>query len=153
MRLKIFFAMVFVALLALSCEDKEKENTVDCSKAVAGLYEGSISLSVMDQEQGSFDAKVRIDARNDNTVKVTLVGGVGEGAMRLGEISVENVKVTTNDQVTYNLVETAVNTTVEQVAYTGTLKGFVKNNKAEVTFTVKPGAMPMDVCAKFTGEK
>ena len=55
----------------------------------------------------------------------------------------------TSDNVTYILPESAVDVTVGSVKYTGSLQGTIKDEKADLIFTLKPGAMPRMAKASF----
>lgn len=155
MKLKIFFAMMAIALCAVSCsdDDDKKEDIVIPAQEIAGTYNGTLSLSVSGTDQGSSDSQVKITAEDGGTVQVLLVGGAGEGAMSLPDITLPGVEVQTSDNVTYTLPESAIDVTVGSVKYTGSLQGTVKDEKANLVFTLKPGAMPMAITATFIGTK
>ena len=96
---------------------------------------------------------MKITAEEGGTVQVLLVGGAGEGMMPLPDIAIPGIKVHTSDNVTYILPESAVDVTVGSVKYTGSLQGTIKDEKAHLIFTLKPGAMPMAITATFVGTK
>ena len=109
--------------------------------------------SVSGNDQGTSDSQVKITAEEGGTVQVLLVGGAGEGMMSLPDIAIPGIKVHTSDNVTYILPESAVDVTVGSVKYTGSLQGTIKDEKADLIFTLKPGAMPMAITATFVGTK
>lgn len=155
MKLKNFLAMMAIALCAVACSDNDdkKEDTVIPAQEVAGIYNGTLSLSVSGNDQGTSDSQVKITAEEGGTVQVLLVGGAGEGMMSLPDIAIPGIKVHTSDNVTYILPESAVDVTVGSVKYTGSLQGTIKDEKADLIFTLKLGAMPMAITATFVGTK
>lgn len=155
MKLKNFLAMMAIALCAVACSDNDdkKEDTVIPAQEVAGIYNGTLSLSVSGNDQGTSDSQVKITAEEGGTVQVLLVGGAGEGMMSLPDIAIPGIKVHTSDNVTYILPESAVDVTVGSVKYTGSLQGTIKDEKADLIFTLKPGAMPKAITATFVGTK
>ena len=132
MKLKNFLAMMAIALCAVACSDNDdkKEDTVIPAQEVAGIYNGTLSLSVSGNDQGTSDSQVKITAEEGGTVQVLLVGGAGEGMMSLPDIAIPGIKVHTSDNVTYILPESAVDVTVGSVKYTGSLQGTIKDEKA-----------------------
>ena len=120
MKLKNFLAMMAIALCAVACSDNDdkKEDTVIPAQEVAGIYNGTLSLSVSGNDQGTSDSQVKITAEEGGTVQVLLVGGAGEGMMSLPDIAIPGIKVHTSDNVTYILPESAVDVTVGSVKYT-----------------------------------
>ena len=87
------------------------EDTVIPAQEVAGIYNGTLSLSVSGNDQGTSDSQVKITAEEGGTVQVLLVGGAGEGMMSLPDIAIPGIKVHTSDNVTYILPESAVDVT------------------------------------------
>ena len=70
-----------------SDNDDKKEDTVIPAQEVAGIYNGTLSLSVSGNDQGTSDSQVKITAEEGGTVQVLLVGGAGEGMMSLPDIA------------------------------------------------------------------
>ena len=91
MKLKNFLAMMAIALCAVACSDNDdkKEDTVIPAQEVAGIYNGTLSLSVSGNDQGTSDSQVKITAEEGGTVQVLLVGGAGEGMMSLPDIAIK----------------------------------------------------------------
>lgn len=61
MKLKNFLAMMAIALCAVACSDNDdkKEDTVIPAQEVAGIYNGTLSLSVSGNDQGTSDSQVK----------------------------------------------------------------------------------------------
>ena len=121
MKLKNYLAMMAIALCAVACsdDDNKKEDTVIPAQEVAGTYNGTLSLSVSGNDQGTSDSQVKITAEEGGTVQVLLVGSAGEGMMSLPDIAIPGIKVQTSDNVTYTFPESAIDVTVGTVKYTG----------------------------------
>ena len=109
MKLKNYLAMMAIALCAVACsdDDNKKEDTVIPAQEVAGIYNGTLSLSVSGNDQGTSDSQVKITAEEGGTVQVLLVGGAGEGMMSLPDIAIPGIKVQTSDNVTYTFPESS----------------------------------------------
>ena len=62
MKLKNYLAMMAIALCAVACsdDDNKKEDTVIPAQEVAGTYNGTLSLSVSGNDQGTSDSQVKI---------------------------------------------------------------------------------------------
>lgn len=152
-KVKFFLAMLAIALFAVACE--KNDETISPAEVISGNYEGTLSLSVMDTEQGSFQTQVIINRINDESVKVTLKGDPNaEGAMAIkGDIAVENVTVSASGDTSYTLAETSIDTMVGTTNYKGSLSGTIMGTEADLTFTLTPGAMPMAITAVFMGKK
>ena len=74
MKLKNYLAMMAIALCAVACsdDDNKKEDTVIPAQEVAGTYNGTLSLSVSGNDQGTSDSQVKITAEEGGTVQVLL---------------------------------------------------------------------------------
>lgn len=118
---------------------------------IANIYTGSLDLSVNGKPADKIeDSKVEIKSVKDGKVSITLAG-FGTGHMKLEDIVIADVPVTDAKDGTYSL-ETKINTTSGNISVTGSLNGTIKNGKANITFVIKPGAMPMPVTAVFTSK-
>lgn len=147
MNIRKCLTMLLIAVLAVACK-KEDEESVNSAKVIEGVYNGSVVMCVNGNEMSTSEAAVELIASSDGSVSVVLPK-VGEGTMSLPELTVNNVSVTSSDNSTYTLNETSIN----QDIYTGTLNGSVKGTKAEIMYSIKPGAMPMSIDFKFTGTR
>ena len=73
--------------------------------------------------------------------------------MNLGDFTVTDVKVTSADNSTFKIEGSISATDTNNTKITGTISGTVTNSEANITFTFKPGAMPIDITAQFKGKK
>lgn len=151
MKLKALLIMLTAVLCMVSCE-KDNEPEINPAQDIAGTYNGKLELSVgtttMDPVENS---KVTIKSQGDGKAEITLAG-FGEGAMSFQDIVIKDVVVTKGSNDTYSLtgdIDAMSGTT----NVTGKVEGTViKGGKANITFGLKPGAMPMTINAVFTGE-
>lgn len=130
-------------------------STVGCTKDVAeniaGTYDGTVTMSVRGETQGDpTEAKVIIASESENTVSITLPQ-MGEGRVSIPSFTVTGVAVAENGKV-YNIEKENISVTVESLQITGSLTGNVKNGKLNMSYSLKPGAMPMNIDFTFAGK-
>lgn len=118
---------------------------------IASVYEGNLALSVAGSGQGTYDSKVTIKSQENEKAEV-LLAGFGEGAMAFQDMTIADVEVAAETDGSYTLTGT-IDTTSGTTKVTGSLEGTIKEGKANITFTMKPGAMPMDITAVFTSKE
>jgi hypothetical protein len=153
-----------VALMALSlsttfvsCSDNDDDTNL--AKEIAGIYNGTLEISVMGTSYGSTnECKAVIKRVSDTTVDITLSGFAnlsgGGGNMSLGNFTITGVNVTTGANGTYslNLGEYESTDSTDKVITGESLSGTIT---ADGTVTIntdfKPGSMPMAITAVFTG--
>lgn len=138
------------------------QGTLPISYHVSGTYnkEANLSVSVGSTTYPDItDCKVSIKRSSDDTVELTLKGlsnlnsSQTGRAMNSGDFTVTDVKVTSTDNSIFK-IEGNINTTdTNNTPITGTLSGTVSNSETNITFTFKPGAMPIDITAMFKGKK
>ena len=130
------------------------EGDAPVAAVLAGTYNGNLELSVAGSSQGDpVESSVKMEAAEDGSLTMTLAGFAAMGGMQLGDIVITGVEATTDDYSSYALSGT-VNADVAMgqasIKVTGEVEGTVKDGKADITFTLTPGAMPMAITAKFT---
>lgn len=118
---------------------------------IAKSYSGSLVMSVQGTDMGTDDdSKVTIKSQEDGKAEVTLAAfGTESGMGFSNDIVVTDVEVTTESDGSYSISGT-IDTTSGTTNVTGSLEGTIKAGKAEITFSLKPGAMPMYITAVFT---
>ena len=117
---------------------------------IADRYQGSLAMSVAGRPMGEpADVTITLEASGKNSVTVKLPA-MGEGSMALPALDIANVAVNTSDYNTFTLAETAFEQTVDSLHCTGTVKGTVVGDKLTLNYSVKPGAMPMNIDFVFT---
>ncbi len=151
MKLRTQLIMLVAILCMASCE-KNDEPEINLAQDIAGVYNGQLTLSVgstaMDPVENS---KVTIKHQENGKAEVTLAG-FGEGAMSFQDIVIKDVVVTKGGNDTYSLVGD-IDAMSGTTNVTGKVEGTViKGGKANITFTLKPGAMPMSINAVFNGQ-
>jgi hypothetical protein len=130
-------------------------STVGCTKDVAeniaGTYDGIVTMSVRGETQGDpTEAKVIIASESENTVSITLPQ-MGEGRVSIPSFTVTGVSVAKNGKV-YNIEKENISATVESMQITGSLVGNVESGKLNMSYSLKPGAMPMNIDFTFAGK-
>lgn len=151
MKLKTLTTLLIAIFCMAACSDDD-EPEINLARDIAGVYQGELTLSVgkttMDPVKNS---KVTINAQTNGNAELTLAG-FGEAPMAFEDIVIKDVPVTKGSNDTYSLAG-KVDATSGTINVTGTVEGtVVKGGKANLTFTLKPGAMPMSVTAVFTGK-
>lgn len=119
--------------------------------ALTGTYKGVLKMEVGGKEVGSVDDSQFTIENADGKTALTLKG-FGFGGMQLGDIKVSDV-ASQKENESYR-ISSAIDTTSGSIKVTGKLEGTIdKEGNASVVFTMKPGAMPMEITASFTGKK
>lgn len=119
--------------------------------ALAGTYNGILKMEVGGKEVGSVDDSQFTIENTDGKIALTLKG-FGFGGMQLEDIKVSDVEAQKENE-SYK-ISSAIDTTSGSIKVTGKIEGTIDNEgNASVVFTMKPGAMPMEITASFTGKK
>ena len=119
--------------------------------ALAGTYNGVLKMEVGGKEVGSVDDSQFTIENTDGKIALTLKG-FGFGGMQLEDIKVSDVEAQKENE-SYK-ISSAIDTTSGSIKVTGKIEGTIDNEgNASVVFTMKPGAMPMEITASFTGKK
>ena len=144
----MMLALVSMCVAFSSCSSDDDDNTAGGAKEIVGTYTSTLNVSVKGQPSTYEDKTVKVEAVDDNTVKITLPS-FGEGMMTLPEFTVPAVKVSSSNggyvlaQTTYT--GTALNAKGEGKQYTVTLEGSFKNNTLSLKFTPVFGGMPATI--------
>lgn len=130
------------------------EGKAPAALMVAGTYKGTLDLSVGGEPSGSVeDETVTITyIEEDSTATLMLKGFPAMGASELGDIEITGVNVTTTDYNTYTVageVKAQTSFGANNITVTGTVSGTIVDGAASITFTLKPGAMPINITAVF----
>lgn len=120
-------------------------------------YDADLSLSVNNNSFGSTqECNAVIKRAAENTVDITLNGfanASGGGAMTLGDFTISGVNVTAGENGSYSLNLGEFESQAGKMAITGTsLQGTVTaDGTASITVIFRPGSMPLNITAAFTG--
>lgn len=119
--------------------------------AVTGTYKGNMELSVAGNVVANVeDAQFSI-VEQEGALLLNLKG-FGMGQMQITDLNSIPVKLE-KDGEGFKITGT-IDANSNGINIKGSLEGTVdKEGNTETTFTLKPGAMPMDVIAKFKGKK
>ena len=149
-------ALTFITTSCKKDDDNNKVESKPVAQAIAKTYDGSVTMSVSGQEQGTYNVSITIAADGENTAKITLPAA-GSGMMALMECEVTGVNVT-KDGDSYTLIKDNYSTTLTKddgttITYTGSINGTVgADKKLAMTYSIKPGAMPMSIDFVFSQE-
>ncbi len=161
MKIKFIPAMLAVAVFCIAACDKDdnKDNNnpdpveVTAASAVAGTYNGNLTLVVMGADQGTEATSVTLVETDDDTVTLTL-GGFPAMGTDLGDIVIEEVAVAkSGDAYSISADEfqsLGVPYGASTVNISGSLEGECDGENLSATFTLNLGAMPFPVTAYFT---
>lgn len=120
-------------------------------------YDTNLALNVGEMVIGSTqDCNAVIKRGAENTVNITLNGFAnlsGESSMTLGNFTISGVNVTAGENGSYSLNLGEFESEAGEIAITGTdLIGTISaDGTASITVNFKPGSMPMNITAVFTG--
>lgn len=120
---------------------------------IAGTYKGELTLSVGEMSLDPVkDSQVKINSQANGKAELTLAGFSGMGTMKMEDITITDVEVKSSENNSYTL-SGAINAKSGTINVIGKLEGSIIKDEANITFTMKPGAMPMDITAVFKGKK
>ena len=127
-------------------------------KAIAGEYEGTNTLVVGDSNMPSEGNIAKIIAQDNNKITVILPQDPksdGQGmAMPKIELKDLDITVAADGTITFGMDKFDVVDPDKQMHVTGSdVKGEVKGNVLKLSFSFKPGKMPMTINGSFEGTK
>ena len=128
-------------------------NTPAPAFVVSGTYTGTLVYSVGTNEYDPVnDVVVKLVKADDAKVNVVLPE-MGSGMMAIPSVELNDIDVTTSDNVTYTLAETEFSVTANSITYEGTISGTYTSDVLTLDYSMKPGAMPMNINFRFEGNK
>lgn len=130
-----------------------KEGDAPANMVVAASYSGTMDMSVNNASLGVIaDSKVTIKTQDDGKVQVTLSKFSLESGMGFKEdVVIDGVDVTLTDGV-YTISQKEISTTSGATAVTGDMSGTIQDEKADIKFNLKPGAMPFFIVCTFASK-
>lgn len=167
---KIWTVLAAVALVAFgattmtSCDkdNDDDDNFIDGGASkIAGTYNGDLSATVMGipcEFDGKYDFKIEKQKGSDDEVIVTLpectyaYPGAAQGhtipSVTIRDVDVEKSKTDAN---VYLFEEDDYSVNINGTPYVGKIAGKVAGSNVQVNYTMRPGAMQMDINFTFTG--
>lgn len=119
--------------------------------AVTGTYNGNMELSVAGNVVANVEEAQFSIVDKDGSLLLNLKG-FGMGQMQIADLNSIPVKLEKEEE-SFKITGT-IDTESNGIKISGNLAGTIaKDGNTETTFTLRPGAMPMDVVAKFKGKK
>ena len=154
--LAMMLALVSMCVAFTSCSsDDDDPVQTPAAKEIAGTYTSDLKMTVMGETSTTEDAVLKIEAVDDNTVKITLPAS-GSGMMSLPALEVPAVKVSGSDG-SYTFAKDSYTGTITvndvEKNYTVTLEGTYKNNTLTVNYSLQYGKMPAAMVGKFVAAK
>lgn len=166
-RLIWILALAFIGSASLvSCGDDDDDDDLDGGASkIAGTYSGALTatVNVMGQAvecnfDGTYDMSILREKNTDDDVTVVLPAcsfatpGM-QTAQTIPAIHVEDVDVerSLTDVNTYLIDEDNFSVMIDNVVYSGSIKGKVIGSSINVNYALKPGAMPMYINFTYTG--
>lgn len=138
-----------------SCGDDDDEIQTPAAKEIAATYTSNLEMTVMGETSTTEGAVLKIEAVDDNTVKVTLPAS-GSGMMSLPALEVPSVTVSGSNGSYAFAKENYTGTVTVNGAeknYTVTLQGTFKDNTLTVNYSLQYGKMPAAMVGKFIATK
>lgn len=158
--LSMFLAAFMLMPAFASCDKDDDNDDPAVVDAITGSYTGSLAYSVMGYDpgdiEGSYELKIIKDAHVADEVTVifpqcSFTPPIPQAsAFTIPSLTVSEVDVNEKGNV-YTINEDDFSIDVNGTTYTGKLSGTIKDKKANVEYTVRPGRMPMDINFTFTG--
>ncbi|MCD8164874.1 MAG: calycin-like domain-containing protein [Bacteroides sp.] len=116
---------------------------------IAASYKGTLEYGAGSNDPSQEENfTVTIKAQEDGKVEISL-DDFGSGAMGFTGVVIPNIEVSEKSGE-YVLAGEIDATSGGTTKITGSLEGTVKDGKANIVFTMKPGAMPVNIIATFT---
>lgn len=151
----MMLALVSMCVAFSSCSSDDDDNTAGGAKEIVGTYTSTLNLTVMGQSSSYEDKTVKVEAVDDNTVKITLPA-CDEAMMPLPALEVPAVKVSgSNGAYAFTQKNYAGTITVngEEKKYTVTLNGTLKDKTLTVDYSLQYGKMPAAMIGEFVCKK
>ncbi|NPD90954.1 calycin-like domain-containing protein [Xylanibacter muris] len=156
--IKVIFATMFVVVSAVafaSCSGDDDDSgavVTPVAGAVAGVYYGNMTCSVMGGESVFEGVTFTVEDTGDATVDIK-VSSFGTPPMQVPGITIPGVMVSGADG-TYILAPTEFSGTTDTgKAYSGIVQGNYADNVITVRFNLNYGTMPMPMICTFTASR
>lgn len=154
--LAMMLALVGMCVAFTSCGgDDDDDVQIPAAKEIEATYTSNLEMTAMGETSTTEGAVLKIEAENDNTVKVTLPSS-GSGMMALPALEVPAVAVSgSNGSYTFEKKDYKGTVTVNgtEKKYTVTLQGTFKNNTLTVNYSLQYGKMPAAMVGKYVANK
>lgn len=157
-------ALIVAGASAMSSCDKDDDDDIFTNggaSKITGTYMGDLSATVMGipcEFEGKYDLIIERQKGSDDEVIVTLpectyaYPGAAQGhtipSVTIKDVDVERSRTDAN---VYLFEEDDYSVIVDGKPYVGKIDGKVAGSNVQVNYTMRPGAMQMDINFTFTG--
>lgn len=141
-----------------SCDKDNDKDEVVAPGDVTGTWVGTLAAKVMNidcEMPGMYEVSILKEPTEDDEVQVVIpeTSFKYPGSDRVSTIpsfTIPEVDVKKSGKA-YIISEDKYSVKLNGVEYTGSIQGKITGADAEISYTVKPGVMPMDISYTFKG--
>lgn len=151
-------AALFMLLPAFVSCDKDDDDEKLSVANIIGTYSGTLDAKVMNIDcdmPGQYNVTIQKEPKEKDEVQVVISETSfkypgSEKVSTIPSITIPEVDVKSSGNG-YVISEDDYSVILNNVTYTGSIEGKISGRTAEIAYTVKPGAMPMDISYTFKG--
>lgn len=146
----------------VSCDDDDDDRDLDGGASkIAGTYNGTLTAKVMTIDcnfEGTYDLQILRERGTDDDVTVVLPAcsfstpGM-QTAQSIPTLTVTDVDVerSLTDVNIFTIEDDDFTVVMDNVIYSGKIRGKVEGSNISVNYTLTPGSMPMPINFTFAG--
>lgn len=142
----------------VSCDKDDDEEITAIPSEVMGTWVGTLAAKVMNidcEMPGIYEVTIQKESEDKDEVQVVIPETSfkypgSDRASTIPSFTIKGVDVKETADG-YVISKDKYSETVNGVEYSGSLEGTITGVGADISFTVKPGAMPMDISYTFKG--
>lgn len=158
----MMMAAVAIVLGVSSCSSDDDEPEVPAAAQVVGNYTGPEVIMVMNEESSNETKTYAFAKVSDSSIDMTIPASGESGMMMIPALTVKNIPLVKSGKSIIGSISkydgTVINAAGAEKNFTITnllvsFEDVPKGKAVAVTFSLKYGAMPMDMVTTFTGER
>lgn len=142
----------------VSCDKDDDEEITAIPSEVMGTWVGTLAAKVMNidcEMPGMYEVTIQKESEDKDEVQVVIpeTSFKYPGSDRISTIpsfTITEVDVEKSGKG-YVISKDKYSETVNGVEYSGSIQGTINRLSSEISFTIKPGVMPMDISYTFKG--
>lgn len=142
----------------VSCDKDDDEEITAIPSEVMGTWVGTLAAKVMNidcEMPGIYEVTIQKESEDKDEVQVVIpeTSFKYPGSDRISTIpsfTITEVDVEKSGKG-YVISKDKYSETVNGVEYSGSIQGTINRLSSEISFTIKPGVMPMDISYTFKG--
>ena len=147
----MLWTAIAAPLAACSDNNDKDEPTIPAAKSVEGVYEGTMTCTVMGSASEFENMTFTLTSTDDATVSLK-ISSFGEPPMQVPELTIPGIKVA-GQNGTYTLASTDFDLEAGGKKCSGVVEGSYANNRLTINYNLQYGAMPMPMICTFTAPK